>query len=91
MTLFGSLGDLQHDNNRTPEACPLHDILKASVLAGGGYSVARKLFGSLEDLQHDNRIPEACPLLDNLKASVLASGDYSGGEEAFRQPGGPEA
>ena len=38
-----------------------------SVLASGDYSAARKLVGSLEDLQYDNRTFGAYPLHDNLR------------------------
>ena len=71
---------------------------QASVLAGGDYKVARKLFSSLEDLQYDSSLEDlqydsrtsaaGVSTTRHHQASVLAGGDY-GGEEAFRQPGGP--
>ena len=60
------------------------------VLASEDYSVARKLVGSLEDLQYDNRTSGACPLFGNLRRQFwpVESTEW---EEAFRQPGGPAA
>ena len=41
---------------------------QASVLAGGDYTVARNIFGSLEDLQYDiEHLLQACPLHDTLR------------------------
>ena len=47
-------------------------------------AVARKVLGSLADLQYDHRTSEACPQHDNLKASVgPAGGDYPVAMELF--------
>ena len=64
------------------QACPQHDNLRGRFWPVET-AVARKLVGSLEDLQYDNRTSAAgMSTTRQPQGSVLAGGDC-GGQDAF--------
>ena len=69
---------MQHDNRTSAAGVSTTRQPQASILAVGDYTEARKLFGSLEDLQYDIRASTAgVSTTRQPQASILAGGDYT--------------